>query len=58
MHYRGPRIKWERDIDKLFEEIITGNFLNPGKEIDIQVQEEQNSKQDEPKEVHIIHNTQ
>lgn len=31
----------------------TKNFLKLGKEIDIQLQEAQSSKQDEPKEVHI-----
>ena len=42
----------ERDIENLFEEIMTEGFPNQVKKIDIQVQEVQSPKQDEPKEVH------
>ena len=43
LHYRGPRRKREREKgpEKLFEEIITENFLNMGKKIVNQVQEAQ-----------------
>ena len=48
-HYRGPtRSKREGKI--LFEKIAE-NFPDIEKEIGIQVQEAQSSKQDEPKEV-------
>ena len=39
-------------IENLFEELITEKFPNLAKEIDIQVQEAQSPKQDEPKEDH------
>lgn len=40
-HYRGPRgeSKREKETDKIFEKIITGNFANMRKETVIQVQE-------------------
>ena len=41
----------EKKIENLFEKIITVNFPNLMKEIDIQVQE-QSPKQDESKEAH------
>ena len=44
--------KKEQGIENLFEKIITENFPNLAKEIDIQVQEVQSPKQDEPKEAH------
>ena len=43
--------EWEQEIKNLFEE-MTENFPNLVKEIDMQVQEAQSPKQDEPKEVH------
>ena len=42
----------EQGIKNLFKEIMTENFPNLVKEIDIQVQEAQIPKQDEPKEAH------
>ena len=42
----------EQEIENLFEKIITENFPYLVKEIDIQVQEVQSPKQDEPKEAH------
>ena len=45
---QGP--EGEQEIGNLFEKIMTENFLNLVKEIDIQVQEAQSPKQDEPKE--------
>ena len=40
LHYKSPRRKRERDRN-LFEEIMTGKFLNLGQETDIQIQEAQ-----------------
>ena len=40
LHYRGPRRR-EKGHEKIFEEIIPGNFLNVGKEIVNQDQEAQ-----------------
>ena len=61
MYYRGLREEErEKGADSLFEEIIDENFLNLGKEADIQVQEAQrvpnkmNSKMSTAK--HIIIN--
>ena len=42
----------EQQFGNLFEKIMTENFLNLVKEIDIQVQEAQSPKQDEPKEAY------
>ena len=42
----------KQEIENLLEEIITGNFPNPAKQIVIQVQDAQSPKQDEPKEAH------
>ena len=42
----------EREIENLFEKIMKENFPHLVKELDIQVQEAQNSKQDGPKEAH------
>ena len=53
MYYQGPRRKREREVaEKIFEEIITENFPNVGKEVVNQVQEAQSPKQDKPKEEH------
>ena len=51
---RGTRRRKEREqeIENLLEEILTENFPNLVKEIDIQVQEVKDPKQDEPKEAH------
>ena len=43
--------KGDRKGQKVFEEILSENFPNLGKETDIQVQEAQSSKQDEPKDI-------
>ena len=43
--------QWRQGIGNLFEK-MTKNFPNLVKEIDIQVQEVQSPKQDEPKEAH------
>ena len=43
----------EQKLKNLFEKIIKENFLNLVKEIDMQVQEAQRPKQDEPKEAHF-----
>ena len=40
-HYRGPRRRRERGLEKIFEEVIAENFPNMGKEIVNQVQEAQ-----------------
>ena len=55
-HTRGPRRKsmTEREI-KLFKEIMAENFLNQGKETDIQVLEAQSSKKVKCKEIHTKH---
>ena len=42
----------EQEIENLFEKIMKENFPNLVKEIDIEVQEAQNPKQDGPKEGH------
>ena len=42
----------EKEIENLFEQIMKENFLNLVKEVDIQVQETQSSKQTGPKEEH------
>ena len=42
----------EEGTDNIFEDKIAENFLNLGKTTDIQVQEAQSCKQDEPKESH------
>ena len=44
--------KREQEIKTCLKKIMTENFLNLVKEIDIQVQEAQIPKQDEPKEAH------
>ena len=49
--YRGPR-KRKKGHEKIFEEIITENFPNMGKEIVTQVQDVQSPRQDKPKEEH------
>ena len=58
IHIMGvPEEETEQEIENLFEKIMTENFPNLVKEIDMQVQEAQSPKQDEPKEVHTkIHN--
>ena len=40
-HYRGPRRRQEKRLEKIFEEIIVKNFLIMGKELVNQVQEAQ-----------------
>ena len=40
-HYRGSRRRTEKGPEKIFGEIIVGNFPNMGKEIATQVQEVQ-----------------
>ena len=40
-HYRGPRRRRERGLEKIFEELIAENFPNMGKEIVNQVQKAQ-----------------
>ena len=42
----------EEVTENLFEETMTENFPNLGKETDIQVQEAQSPKEDEFKEIH------
>ena len=42
----------QQGIKDLFEELITENFPNSVKEIDIKVQEVQSSKQDESKQAY------
>ena len=42
----------QQEIESLFEKIVEENFLNLVKEIDIQIQEVQRPKEDEPKEAH------
>ena len=42
----------EKGTENLFEEIMAENFPNLAQETDIQVQETQSPKQDEPKETH------
>ena len=42
----------EQGIEKLFEKIMTENFLNLDREKAIQVQEAQSPNQDEPKEAY------
>lgn len=39
-------------VENVFDEIMAKSFPNMKKEIDIQVQESQSSKQDETKETH------
>ena len=48
----------EQEIENLFKKIMTENFLNLAKDINIQVQEAASPKQDEHKEAHtkIHHN--
>ena len=41
MHYRGPKRRRKKGLEKIFEEIIVKNFPNMGKEIVTQVQEVQ-----------------
>ena len=43
----------EQETENVFEIIMTESIPNLVKEIDIQVQEAQTPKQDEPKEAHI-----
>ena len=51
-YYRDPR--WEeRGAENIFENIITANFLNQGKETDIQVQKTSSPKHNQPKDDHI-----
>ena len=53
MHYRDIEGKErEKGPEKIFEEIIAGNFPNMGKETVTQVQEAQNLRQDKHKEAH------
>ena len=40
----------ERGVEKVFEEIMAENFTNLKKETDIQVQEAQSLRKDEPKQ--------
>ena len=47
-----PEEEEEQEIENLFEKIMKENFPNLVKELDIQVQEAQSSKQVGPKEVH------
>ena len=52
-HHRGTKGKErEQGIENLFEKIMMENFPNLMKEIDIQAQEAQSPKQDEPKSPH------
>ena len=51
-HHGGAGRRREQGIENLFEKIMTENLPNLVKEIEIQVQEAQSFKQDEPKEVH------
>lgn len=51
--YRLQAEKGEKGTENLFEEILSENFTNLGKETDIQAQETQSLKEDESKEVHI-----
>ena len=44
--------KREQEIENKFEKIMKESFSNLVKEIDIQVQEVQSRKQDEPNEAH------
>ena len=48
----SEREEREKGTENLFEEIIAENFPNLGKETDIQVQEAQSPKQEQPKEDH------
>ena len=52
IHINGlpEREEGEQGIENLFEKIMKENFPNLVKEIDIQVQETQSPKQDEPKD--------
>ena len=58
-HYRGPRRRRERGLEKIFEEVIAENFPNMGKEIVIQFQEGQkvpgriNPRKNTPKQIGI-----
>ena len=53
MHYRDIEGKErEKGPEKIFEEIIAGNFPNIGKETVTQVQEAQSPRRDKPKEEH------
>ena len=45
--------KGEKGTKNLFEEIMSENFTNLGKDTDIQAQETQSLKEDESKEVHL-----
>ena len=47
--------KREKEAEHSFEEIIAENFLNLEKETDIQIQEEQRTSNNQPKEVHKAH---
>ena len=51
-HGGAEKKKREQVIENLFEKIMTETFSNLEKEKDIQVQEAQSPKQDEPKEAH------
>lgn len=42
----------KKGAEILFEKIVTESFPNIGKETDIQIQEAQSSKKDEPKQTH------
>ena len=50
-HIEIPEEEKNIEVKHLFEEIITENFPNQGKETQTQVQETENSKQDELKKV-------
>ena len=52
--YHGGTSSPEREqgIENLFEEIMMENFPNLAKEINLEDQEAQSAKQDEPKEAH------
>ena len=54
MPHRVSRKRREREegIEDVFEETMTKNFCSLVKEIDIQVQEAQNHKQNKSQEVH------
>ena len=51
-HYRGPRRKNKKGLEKIFEEIIVENFLNMGKKIVHKVRKAQSPREDKPKEEH------
>ena len=44
IHIRDSQKEREKEPESSIKEIIAENFLNPGKEIDIQIQESQNTQ--------------